>query len=249
VSPRTAVLIIAGADSSGGAGLVRDVRALADLGIDALCAITAVTAQSNSRVAAVHHVPRDIICAQIAAAFETRPIGAVKIGMLGTRASVDAVAESLPSREAVPIVLDPVLVSSSGGILLDAEGREAMREQLFPRATLVTPNVPEAAALLGEDSATDESVLLGQARRLLALGPEAVLLKGGHAAGEEAVDWLVSANSSVLRIASPRLCATQRGTGCALASVIAAGLASGASIGEACQRAKRYVSELLQQAE
>jgi len=249
MSSRTAVLIIAGADSSGGAGLIRDVRALADLGVDALCAITAVTAQSNSRVAAVHHVPPDIIRAQIAAAFETRQIGAVKIGMLGTSASVDAVAGSLPPREAVPIVLDPVLVSSSGGILLDAAGRQAMRERLFPRTTLVTPNIPEAAALLGEDSAADEPALLGQARRLLALGPEAVLLKGGHAAGEEAIDWLVSGESSVHRIASPRISATRRGTGCALASAIAAGLASGVSIAGACERAKHYVSALLQQVE
>lgn len=248
-SVRPAVLVIAATDSSGGAGLTRDVRVLTDLSVDALCAVTAVTAQSESKVAAVHHISPEVIRAQILAACEARRIGAIKIGMLGTRATVEAVVGSLPPSAAVPIVLDPVLLSSSGGVLLDAEGRAAMLARLFPRVTIVTPNVPEAAALLNEEPATGEDALIRQAQRLLALGPQFVLLKGGHAEGEEAVDLLISGNGFVHRIVSARVPATSRGTGCALASAIAAGLASGASLLEACQRAKRYVVDMLMQAD
>ena len=243
---RPAVLVIAATDSSGGAGLIRDVRVLTDLSIDALCAVTAVTAQSDSRVAAVHPIPPEVIRAQILAACATRRVGAIKIGMLGTRVTVEAVVDGLPPPGArVPIVLDPVLVSSSGGVLLDAEGRAAMVERLFPRVTIVTPNVPEAAALLDEEVASGEGTLVRQARRLLALGPQAVLLKGGHSEGKEAVDLLISGNGVVQRIASERVRATSRGTGCALAAAIAASLASGEPLLEACQHAKRYVVDML----
>jgi hydroxymethylpyrimidine/phosphomethylpyrimidine kinase len=240
---RPTVLVIAGVDSSGGAGLTRDVCVLADFDVDALCAVTAVTAQSNSRVNAVHHMPPEVVGAQIAAAFDTREIGAIKIGMLGVRATVEAVLEALPSR--VPIVLDPVLAASSGGVLLDTNGQRTMRERLFPRVTLVTPNVPEAATLLGEDPANTEPELIAQAQRLLALGPRAVLIKGGHAIGEEAVDLLVSGNIPAQRIASRRVNGIRRGLGCTLASAIAAGLASGMSLAEACERAKRYIVTIL----
>ncbi len=268
---RPAVLVIAGSDSSGGAGVARDLRTLADFGADALCVVTAVTAQSNRRVLAVHHVPPAVIRAQLEAALETQEPGAVKLGMLGSRATVEAVAEGLRGCEAVPWVIDPVMVASSGGVLLDADGRAAMRETLLPRAALVTPNLPEAAALLGEGpagagysvddgytpdnghtpddgSAADEARLTAWARRILALGPRAVLLKGGHARGGEAVDWLLLRDRPPERIASPRIPAEQRGTGCALASAIAAQLASGRRLDEACRRAKTYVVELLQAA-
>ncbi|MGB6451507.1 MAG: bifunctional hydroxymethylpyrimidine kinase/phosphomethylpyrimidine kinase [Steroidobacteraceae bacterium] len=263
---RPAVLVIAGSDSSGGAGLARDLRTLADFGADALCVVTAVTAQSDRRVLAVHHVPPALIRAQLEAALETQGPSAVKLGMLGTRATVEVVADGLRAHEAVPWVLDPVMVASSGGALLDAEGRAAMKERLLPRATLVTPNIPEAAALLDEGPAAseassaddaratdggrdaDEATLTAWARRILALGPRAVLLKGGHARGGEAVDWLVSRDRSPERIASPRIEAVQRGTGCALASAIAAQLASGLPLDEACRRAKTYVVDLLRAA-
>jgi hydroxymethylpyrimidine/phosphomethylpyrimidine kinase len=243
--PRPSVLVIAATDSSGGAGLTRDVRVLSDFSVDALCAITAVTAQSDSRVVTVHHIPPEVIRAQILAACEARRIGAIKIGMLGTGATVEAVVESLPPSEAVPIVLDPVLVSSSGGILLDAAGRVALLSRLFPRVTLVTPNIPEAAVLLNEEPATDESVLIEQGERLLALGPKAVLLKGGHGDGAEAVDLLITGKGMVRRFVSARVPGTRRGTGCALASAIAARLASGALLYEACEQAKRYVLDML----
>lgn len=296
---RPSVLVIAATDSSGGAGLIRDVRVLTDFSVDALCVTTAVTAQSDKRVLSVHHVPPDVIRAQLTAVLETRRVGAVKIGMLGTRATVEAVADGLaaiaeeadrasgqegaPARLSrllsqgpashitVPIVLDPVLVSSSGGVLLDARGRAALREKLLPQATLVTPNVPEIAALLGEPVAPNEVELVNQARRLLELGCQGILVKGGHATGEEAADFLVMraqspqpdrrqpdgrqgdttwpgtpvGNIVVERITTKRVSASSRGTGCALASGIAAALASGHTLLEACRRAKRYVLETM----
>jgi hydroxymethylpyrimidine/phosphomethylpyrimidine kinase len=246
------VLVIAGTDSSGGAGLTRDVQVVAAFDVRHLCVVTAVTAQSDSRVTAVHVVPPGIVRAQIAATFETGDIGAIKIGMLGDRATVEAVVESLASHESIPIVLDPVLVSSSGGVLLDAEGQQALREMLIPLATLLTPNVPEATTLLGEDPVgvglQDEAYFLFQAYRALALGPRAVLVKGGHASGVEAVDWLVERGVDVPvvhRLAAPRLSVARRGTGCSLASAIAAGMASGLPLVQACQQAKDYVTALL----
>jgi hydroxymethylpyrimidine/phosphomethylpyrimidine kinase len=237
-----AVLVIAGSDSSGGAGLGRDFAVLNHFGVRSLCAVTAVTAQSNSRVSAIHHVPPAIIGAQIASALETCPVAAIKIGMLGTGASVCAVADSLPP--GIPVVLDPVLESSSGATLLDEEGRGALRERLLPKVTLLTPNIPEAAALLGGPLADSPDALLEQVRLLEDLGARAVLVKGGHGSGLEAVDWLVE-GGAVHRIASPRLPRTHRGTGCALASAVAASLATGMPLLEACQRAKRYVVERL----
>jgi hydroxymethylpyrimidine/phosphomethylpyrimidine kinase len=208
-----------------------------------LCAVTAVTAQSDRAVTAVHHVPAEVVRAQIMAAFATRRVDAIKIGMLGTRATVEAVADALAG-QGLPVVIDPVLVSSSGGVLLDQDGRTALIESLFPTATLVTPNVPEVAALLGEAVVTSEVALLEQGRRLLNLGSQAILVKGGHSEGQEAVDLLVS-REHVDRLAAPRVAGSSRGTGCALASAIAAELASGRTLLEACAAAKRYVRGML----
>jgi hydroxymethylpyrimidine/phosphomethylpyrimidine kinase len=245
----SAVLVIAGSDSSGGAGLARDLRTLARFGTQAMCAVTAVTVQSDSEVIAVHPLPPDTVRAQIETALATGRVGAIKIGMLGTGAVALAVAACLPPREQVPLVLDPVLASSSGAALLDARGREVLREHLVPRATLVTPNIPEAAALLGTEPATTEEELLRQAHAWLALGPAAVLIKGGHGSGSEAVDLLMSAGGSPRRLVAARSARTHRGTGCALASGIAAGLAAGIELEEACTRARRHVLELLRQSE
>jgi hydroxymethylpyrimidine/phosphomethylpyrimidine kinase len=243
----TAVLVIAGSDSSGGAGIARDVRTLAHFGVQALCTLTAVTAQSDAQVSAVHLVPPQMVSAQMHSALGSGRVRAIKIGMLGTRATVLAVAAHLPPRAAVPLVLDPVLSASSGGELLDAAGRAALLERLLPCATLITPNIPEAAALLARERARTERELLRQGEALLALGPEAVLLKGGHGSGAEATDWLFSAGRPARRLAAARIAATRRGTGCALAAAIAAGLATGLELHAACARAKRHVTELLQQ--
>ena len=245
MSGQPAVLVIAGSDSSGGAGILRDLKVLADLGCQALCAISAVTAQTHGHLVSVHHVPPEVVRTQIRAALESATIGAIKIGMLGTTATVSAVADSLPRGGSIPIVLDPVLLSSSGGVLLDEEGREEMRARLFPLTAVLTPNIPEAASLCGEHPAASREALLAQAGSLLAMGPRAVLLKGGHAGGAEAVDLLLTAHGTPQWLSSPRLDARCRGTGCALASAIAAALASGSSVEEACASAKRYVLSIL----
>jgi hydroxymethylpyrimidine/phosphomethylpyrimidine kinase len=242
----SAVLVIAGSDSSGGAGLARDLRTLTDLEVPALCALTAVTAQTDAAVLAVHVIPEATLRAQIAAAFATRAVAVVKIGMLATAASVRAVAESLAAHRPVPLVLDPVLVSSSGTALLDTSGREALLQQLLPRAALITPNIPEAAMLLGLSAAGNESDALGQAQQLVARGARAVLLKGGHAHGPECVDLLLMRDRPLERLTSPRQDVRMRGTGCALAAAIAAYLAQGLELPVACARAKVYITALLQ---
>lgn len=240
MSDRNAVLVIAGSDSSGGAGVARDVRVLTECGVDALCTITAVTAQTNARTGSIHHVPAALIQEQVAAAFATRTINAIKIGMLGIAATVEAVASSLPE-SVPPMVIDPVLVASSGGVLLDSDGVRAMRHLLLPRTTLFTPNIPEAAALLHEPAADDVTTMIEQAQRLLKMGPRAVLLKGGHADSAEAIDVLVWGDGDSLILASPRSMLQRRGTGCAFASAAAAALARGAAINDACRAAKRYI--------
>jgi hydroxymethylpyrimidine/phosphomethylpyrimidine kinase len=245
LSSQPAVLVIAGSDSSGGAGILRDVKVLADSNCAALCAISAVTAQTHGHVVSVHHVPPDIVRTQIRAALDSTPVAAIKIGMLGTSATVSAVADSLPRTGTIPIVLDPVLLSSSGGVLLDEAGRAEMRLRLFPRATLLTPNIPEAASLCGAAPAASREALLAQARALLRTGAGGVLLKGGHAEGAEAVDLLLTAEGAPQWIASPRLDARVRGTGCALASAIAAALAHGSPLEDACRSGKQYVLSML----
>lgn len=240
----TSVLVIAGSDSSGGAGIVRDVRTLTQLGVDAMCALTAVTAQSDATVMQVFAVPAGIVGAQIDAAFATRAVGAVKIGMLACAATVEAVTIALHRHAPPHVVLDPVLESSSGKPLLDAPGRRALHAGLLGQVTLLTPNIPEAAALLGTTVATDTAGMLAQGRGLLALGPRAVLLKGGHASGNDALDLLVTPES-VHELRGPRFAANRRGTGCALATAVAAALAQGRTLVEACASAKEHVSALL----
>jgi hydroxymethylpyrimidine/phosphomethylpyrimidine kinase len=259
MSARPAVLVIAGSDSSGGAGLVRDIQVLEAFGVDALPIVTAVTAQSHRRVLAVHPVPPPILRAQIEAAFEARIPDAIKIGMLTNRDTVEAIAAALghvagpntgvnEPAGTVPIVLDPVLASSSGAALLDEAGRHALKDLLLPLVALLTPNVPEAATLLGVPPAASGPALDQQAQSLLDLGPRAVLLKGGHAAESEAIDRLACRGEPLRRIAAPRIRASQRGTGCALASAITAQLALGIPIVLACERAQAYIGEQLRAA-
>lgn len=241
MAQRPAVLVIAGSDSSGGAGLVRDVQVLADFHTRALCVVTAVTAQTHGSLQATHHVPPELVRAQMLAAFESERIAVIKIGMLGSRGIVQAVLETLPDREVVPIVLDPVLASSSGSCLLEEAGRALLREALLPHVTVVTPNIPEAALLLGTAPALDEAGRLQQALQLLRLGPQAVLLKGGHGAGETVVDILLTSDQTVVRNTVPRVGGAHRGTGCALGSAIAAELAAGKSLADACRNAQAYL--------
>ena len=243
---RSRVLVIAGTDSSGGAGLVRDVQVISEFGARAACVVTAVTAQTHSHVDGTCEISPDLVRRQIRAALQSGEIGAIKIGMLGSGAIVHAVLEELPDRSQVPIVLDPVLSSSSGTRLLDADGIALLRDQLLARCTLVTPNLIEAAALLGCDVAGSPTEQSKQAEDLLRFGSEAVLLKGGHASDSDAIDVLAAQWHSPISLQARRVNATMRGTGCALSSAIAALLAGGASLESACRDAKSYLyKELL----
>jgi hydroxymethylpyrimidine/phosphomethylpyrimidine kinase len=242
------VLVIGGSDSSGGAGITRDLSTLHDLNVRGVAVITAVTAQTNTSVRSVNLIPQGTIRDQIETALASNRIRAIKIGMLGTRRAVEAVALSLALRGEVPVVLDPVLAASSGRALADDDARIALIELLFPLATVITPNAVEAACLLAEPVVTDAATLELYALRLLDHGPHAVLLKGGHAEGEESIDVLVSAEREIARLPGPRRPGTLRGTGCALASAIAAGLARDLPLIDACRESKRYIMGLFEQA-
>ena len=237
-------LTIAGSDSSGGAGIEADLKTFSALGVYGACAITAVTAQNTTGVFAIHDVPADVIAAQIDAVFADLDIGAVKIGMLATASAIDAVAAALDRYRPRNVVLDPVMIASSGERLLREDALGALRG-LIRRARVITPNLPEAAALLDAPPARDGAEMRGQAEKLLARGAGAVLIKGGHASGPESVDLLVEAGRC-LRLAAPRVATKNtHGTGCTLASALAAGLAKGLSLGEAARQAKSYVSAAL----
>jgi hydroxymethylpyrimidine/phosphomethylpyrimidine kinase len=241
-------LTIAGSDSSGGAGIQADLKTFAALGVYGASAITALTAQNTQGVDAVLVVPPDFVARQIKVVAGDLDVGAVKIGMLATAEIIEAVAEQLEALDGIPIVLDPVMVAASGDILLDEDAIETLRSVLLPRATLVTPNLPEAAKLLDQDEAKNEGAMRAQAEALKALGAQAVVIKGGHAEGPEAVDILVDAEGE-LRLTAPRIeTENTHGTGCTLSSAIAAELAKGASLREAVTRAKAYVTAALQRA-
>lgn len=239
------VLVIAGTDSSGGAGLVRDVEVITELGARASCVVTAVTAQTNSRVEASCVLSPELVSQQLRTAVRSNAIRAIKIGMLGTGEIVRAVLDELPDRREIPIIVDPVLCSTSGAALLDPEGLQLLRDRLLPRCSLMTPNLIEASALLGEHVARTSSEQAGQARALLRFGSDGVLLKGGHGTDAECVDVLVNRAGPPILIRAQRLDVTMRGTGCALSSAIAVLMASGEPMESACHRAKSYVYDKL----
>jgi hydroxymethylpyrimidine/phosphomethylpyrimidine kinase len=235
-------LTIAGSDSSGGAGIQADLKTFSALGVYGASAITALTAQNTLGVEAVHAVPPDFIRQQIEVVARDLVVGAIKIGMLATSPIIKAVAEGLDALPGVPVVLDPVMVAASGDSLLDDNAVETLRAVLVPRATLITPNLPEAAKLLGHGQAANEREMTAQARALHRLGADAVLIKGGHAEGKEAVDILIDSEGE-LRLAAPRVkTRNTHGTGCTLSSAIAAELAKGASLRDAVAAAKAYVT-------
>jgi hydroxymethylpyrimidine/phosphomethylpyrimidine kinase len=235
-------LTIAGSDSSGGAGIQADLKTFAALGVYGASAITALTAQNTRGVDAVHVVPPDFVLAQMKAVARDLKVGVIKIGMLATSAVIAAVAEGLGDFAGVPVVLDPVMVAASGDVLLDDDAVSALRSRLLPLATLITPNLPEAAKLLGAAEARDEREMAEQARQLEALGAEAVLIKGGHAKAAKAVDLLVD-GAGEMRLEAPRVATNNtHGTGCTLSSAIAAELAKGVALREAVAKAKAYVT-------
>jgi hydroxymethylpyrimidine/phosphomethylpyrimidine kinase len=241
--PPTAIaLTIAGSDSGGGAGIQADLKTFSALGVYGASVIAALTAQNTRGVDAVFEVPPAFVRAQIDAVFSDLAIGAVKIGMLGNAAVVETVAERLSHHRGIPVVLDPVMVATSGDRLLKPDAVEAMRTRLMPLAVVVTPNLPEAAALLDAPEAATEDDMVRQAGRLLALGARAVLMKGGHGKAAESVDLLVTPTAAVRFVAARIATKNTHGTGCTLAAAIAAGLAKGQDLTGAVRAAKDYVT-------
>jgi hydroxymethylpyrimidine/phosphomethylpyrimidine kinase len=235
-------LTIAGSDSSGGAGIQADWKTFAAFGVYGASVVTALTAQNTRGVTGIHLVPADFVTAQIDAVFGDLAVNAVKIGMVAQVATIDAIVAGLARWSPKHIVLDPVMVATSGDPLLATDAVEALRTRLIPRASLITPNLPEAAALSNEPVALSEAAIERQGKRLLALGCPAVLIKGGHGQGTESIDYLIGGNG-IIALSAPRIATRNtHGTGCSLSSAIAAGLAKGEDVETAVRNAKVWVS-------
>ncbi len=241
------LLVIAGSDSSGGAGLQADIKTATALGAYAMTAITAVTAQDTRDIHAIHAIPASVVREQIAWTLADIGADAIKIGMLGSAEIVEAVAEVLAAgAHAIPLVVDPVLASTGGTLLLHEDAIEAMKARLFPLATLLTPNIPEAELLSGQAIRAPEDIV-SAAQRLQAAGAKAVLVKGGHGEGPNVIDVLVARDEGrPERFESPRIDTPHtHGTGCTLATAIAVGLGQGLSLSDAVRRAHRFVQEAI----
>ena len=242
----TAIAVtIAGTDPTSGAGIQADLKTFSALGVYGATVMTALVAQNTTGVQGVHDVPPDFVRAQIDSVFTDLAVKAVKIGMLSVPETIRAVAGGLEAHSAKTIVLDPVMVAQSGDPLIAPEAVDTLRETLVPMATIITPNLPEAARLLETAPAADEADMRAHGEALLALGPQAVLVKGGHGTGSESVDLLITADGttrlSARRIDTPNT----HGTGCTLSSAIAAGLAKGLPLQDAVQQAKTYLTAAL----
>ena len=233
------VLVIAGSDSGGGAGIQADIKTAMALGAYASTAITALTAQDTSGVHGIHPVPPAFIAQQIAVALADPGADAVKTGMLGNVAVIEAVVTALAG-SGLPLVIDPVMVAKGGAVLLETAALSALKRDLLPLASLLTPNLPEAELLTGLPI-PDLAAMHHAAESLLTLGVPAVLLKGGHAAGDTVTDLLATETGTVA-FTRPRLDTRHtHGTGCTLATAIACGLAAGMALPDAVERARDYV--------
>ena len=241
------VLIIAGSDSGGSAGIQADIKTVTALGGYAATAITAITVQNTLGVSAVHAVPVDIVVAQARAVLDDIGADIIKTGMLGTPELVEAVADLLADYPAIPLVLDPVMIATSGDQLVSEAAARAIGTRLVPRAALVTPNAPEAEKLTGLTVATtQEQADAGKA--LVEAGAQAALVKGGHLAGDIITDVLVTPQMTMMFETGRQHTTNTHGTGCTLASAIAAHLAQGHDLPEAIEQGGRYLSEAIRRA-
>ncbi|PKO62544.1 MAG: bifunctional hydroxymethylpyrimidine kinase/phosphomethylpyrimidine kinase [Betaproteobacteria bacterium HGW-Betaproteobacteria-18] len=240
------VLSIAGSDSGGGAGIQADLKTFAALGCFGMTAITALTAQNTCGVRAIHAVPPDMLRAQIDAVQEDIGADAVKIGMLHSPEIVRTVAQAIDRHQLTRVVFDPVMVATSGAKLIDDPAIAVLVAELFPRSALITPNLDEAALLVGRPLTSPQDMALAAAE-LIGCGARAVLLKGGHLAGDTVMDLLLQASGEPLWMQAPRIAtANTHGTGCTLSSAIAAHLALGATLLDAVQQARDFVRQALQ---
>ncbi|WP_037073983.1 bifunctional hydroxymethylpyrimidine kinase/phosphomethylpyrimidine kinase [Rhizobium sp. PDO1-076] len=236
------VLSIAGSDPSGGAGIQADLKTFSARGCYGMAAITALTAQNTQGVSAVQAVDPEFVAEQIRMIFADVRVDAVKIGMIANAGIARAVAGALRPHSTIPIVLDPVMIAKGGAALLEPEAVAVLRDQLLPLATVLTPNLPEAAALLDEPEALSREIMESQAARLIMQGPGAVLLKGGHLTATESPDILVSGERFHWFEAPRIVTKNTHGTGCALSSAIAAELAKGLAIVDAVATAKDWLA-------
>ena len=234
-------LTIAGFDSGGGAGIQADLKAFSARGVYGSSVVTAVTAQNRQVVAAVHPIPTEVITAQIDAVPSDLDLKVIKIGMLGMPDVIAAVGKAIETFDG-PIVVDPVMVSKSGAVLLPDEAVSALREILLPRATLLTPNIPEAAQLFETLATVTDEDLLDQGRALLAYGSQAVLMKGGHGAGDICTDWLITLKNIQKFECERILTKNTHGTWCTYSSAIPAGLAKGESVQSAVRQAHAWLN-------
>ena len=239
------VLSIAGSDPSGGAGIQADIKAISANGAYAMAAITALTAQNTQGVSGVHLVPPSFVHDQIAAIFSDIRVDAVKIGMIANAEIARAVAKAMRPHAEVPVVLDPVMIAKGGATLLEEDAITTLRNALLPLAMVLTPNLPEAAHLLGTSVATTRDEMAKQAKALLAFGPKAILLKGGHLKASDSPDCLLT-DAGIQWFDGPRIVtANTHGTGCTLSSALAAHLAKGRTIPDAVAAAKAYVTHAI----
>ena len=239
------VLTIAGSDSGGGAGIQADLKTFSALGCYGMTAITALTAQNTQGVSGIHAVPPEFLKAQLQAVLDDIGVDAVKIGMLHAPEIVRVVAWAIDHYRLRQVVLDPVMVATSGDRLIEQATVEVLRQELFPRATVITPNLDEAALLLGQAIPAADA-LEGAAQALLAQGAQAVLLKGGHLPGDWVTDLLLEPGQAPVRLQSARIPSRNvHGTGCTLSSALACHLAQGLPLAEAVGRARAYILDAI----
>lgn len=241
------VLTIAGSDSGGGAGIQADLKTFSALGCYGMSAITALTAQNTIGVQGILAIPADFLKSQIQSVVDDIGVDAIKIGMLHAPAIVEVVAWAIDHYQLTNVVLDPVMVATSGDRLIAEETVQVLVRELFPRCSVITPNLDEAALLLGRDIPNAQA-LSAAAQDLLAMGAQAVLLKGGHLAGDEVVDWFLQSDGRSQRLASPRISSRNvHGTGCTLSSAIAAHLALGHTLQEAVTLSRHFILNAIAQ--
>ena len=235
-------LTIAGSDSCGGAGIQADIKTMTLFGVQAATVLTAVTAQNTAGVHAVRGLDSQFVADQLDAVMDDLTVGAIKTGMLASAQLIETIADRLPDGKHPPLVLDPVMVATSGARLLESSAEKALIERLLPKACLITPNLPEAAVLTG---LSEESPAEAMAERLLKAGCQAVLIKGGHRRDEQVVDQLFSGDG-IIEFVHPRVAGELHGTGCSLSAAIAAGLAKGDSLAGATSTAIEWLHQRIQ---
>jgi len=240
------LLTIAGSDSGGGAGIQADLKTFSALGCYGMSAITALTAQNTTGVRAIHAIPPQMLRDQIDAVIEDIGVDAVKIGMLHAPEIVQVVADAIDRHQLRQVVLDPVMIATSGAVLIENEAVQALVQQLFPRVQLITPNLDEAGFLVGQ-TLKNEADMEAAADQLLGLGARAVLIKGGHLIGDTVADLFVNSLGQKWWLRAPRIHSPNtHGTGCTLSSAIAAHLALGDPIEQAIEKSHAYIRQALQ---